>query len=133
MLADRGYQKIDVQVEPQQTRNEDRDENIFEVTGEHKVRKIDNYPEKILVEYKQECTLNTVKRIEVNSTYAHCRYILITDIPPNQTIRQRFKTMRTDPTKQLIVEIFESKRMVFNVTHHYLVPKHTLLTSDEKQ
>lgn len=133
MLADRGYQKIDVQVESQQTRGEEKDENIFEITGEHKVRKIDNYPEKILVEYKQECTLSTVKRIENNSVYAHCRYVLITDKAPNQTVVQRFRTMRTDPTKQLTVELFESRRMVFNVTHHYLVPKHTLLTADEKQ
>lgn len=97
------------------------------------MRKIDNSPERILVEYVQECTTSKMKHIENSSIYAHCRYVLITDVQPNQTMIQKFKTMRTSPEKQLTVEIFDSRRMVFNVTHHYLVPKHTLLTPDEKQ
>lgn len=97
MLTDRGYQKIEVARDSSRTK--DKDEVIFEARGEHKVRKIDNYPEKILVEYIQECTMGKVKNIESNSIYSHCRYVLITDKSPNQGMIQNFKTMRTNPEK----------------------------------
>ena len=42
-----------------------------------------------------------------------------------------FKELNKEEYKH--VEIFMNKNMIFNITHHQLVPKHTLLSSEEEE
>ena len=43
------------------------------------------------------------------------------------------KTTQAAKMANVIIEIFDSERLVFNVTKHFLVPRHQLLTANEKE
>ncbi|KAM7259605.1 hypothetical protein ACFE04_015346 [Oxalis oulophora] len=77
--------------------------------------------------------LNTIKayikRMDSDSVF---RAILV--VQQNLTpFARTFLTGATDISKKFHLEVFQESELLINVTHHILVPKHGVLTADEKK
>ncbi|CAL5985461.1 RNA_polymerase II subunit Rpb5a [Hexamita inflata] len=118
MLADRGYAKTD----------SDISELDFYINGVHNTRVIENQPEPIRFMYIQKYSAAMRQKFE---SAQNCRIVLVIgEKTPSSAELSLFKTYKENGT---YVEVFEAERLKYNVTKHVLVPKHTLLTEEEKQ
>lgn len=116
MLRDRSYNTI-----------ESEDEFMISMIHDNKIDKLMVY-----FVYDTKVSVKKIKTIkEILEDNSHTYKCLI--VVYKSSITTFAKQFISSDVKDLFVQIFSEKELSFNITKHEYVPKHTVLTSEEKR
>lgn len=129
MISDRGYiipeiEKISFEEFILKYNNKNLDIFIFD---ELKNKKIYIYFHNDIKNFSKGDLKNIMQKIITNYDDQDINLILLLREKENSAVS---KELMKEPYKN--VEVFLKKNMLFNITHHVLVPKHILLNKDEE-
>lgn len=129
MLEDRGYI---VNKEPEMD-NFDEFKEKFKFREELSMLVENNYKELIYLEFssREKLTVEDIKDIGVRLFHKDIKNgILISKGPPTTLCKNSIQDIAEN---KIFIEVFEEKELLVNITEHELVPKHIILSEEDKK